>query len=50
MGDPPSETEAEYDSDMAAYVGKGNPLVERNIATMKRQAAAERDQQPAAQR
>ena len=48
--DPPLETEAEYDSDMAAYVGAGNPVVERNIAAMKRQAAAERNQQPVPQR
>jgi hypothetical protein len=24
-----------YDSDMAVYVGKGNPVVEKNIALMK---------------
>ena len=46
MRDPPPETEAEYDSDMAAYIGKGNPVVERNVTAMKRQAAAERSQQP----
>jgi hypothetical protein len=28
-----------YDSDMVAYLGKGNPEVEKNIATMKRWAA-----------
>ena len=50
MRDPPPETEAEYDSDMAAYIGKGNPVVERNVAAMKRQAAAERDQQPVPRR
>ncbi|MFO1044829.1 MAG: sulfatase [Planctomycetaceae bacterium] len=36
------ETDAMYDSDMAAYVGKGNPTVEKNIATMKQWAAAEK--------
>ena len=50
MREPPPETEAEYDSDMVAYIGKGNPVVERNIAAMKRQAAAERNQQPAPRR
>ncbi len=29
------ESEAMYDSDMAVYVGKGNPTVEKNIAIMK---------------
>jgi len=38
-GDRDPEPEAMYDSDMRAYVGKGNPTVERNIATMKRLAA-----------
>jgi hypothetical protein len=28
-----------YESDMQVYVGKGNPEVEANIATMKRWAA-----------
>lgn len=41
MRDPEQEPEAQYDSDMAVYVGKGNPAVERNIATMKRMAADE---------
>ena len=36
-GDRDPEPEAMYDSDMRVYVGKGNPTVERNIATMKRQ-------------
>lgn len=30
------ESEAMYDSDMQEYLGKGNPEVEKNIATMKR--------------
>ena len=38
-GDPGPEDPARYDADMAAYVGGGNPEVERNIATMKRWAA-----------
>jgi len=38
-GDRGPETEAMYDSEMRVYVGKGNPEVERNIATMKRLAA-----------
>jgi arylsulfatase A-like enzyme len=29
------ETESRYDSDMANYLGKGNPAVEKNIAQMK---------------
>jgi arylsulfatase A-like enzyme len=29
------EPESRYDSDMAAYLGKGNPEVEKNIAIMK---------------
>jgi arylsulfatase A-like enzyme len=33
------ESDAMYDSDMVAYLGKGNPEVEKNIATMKRWAA-----------
>lgn len=33
------ETASRYDSDMAQYLGRGNPEVERNIATMKRWAA-----------
>jgi arylsulfatase A-like enzyme len=32
------ESEAMYDSDMKAYLGKGNPQVERNIAQMKQWA------------
>lgn len=35
------ESEAMYDSDMAAYVGKGNPVVEKNIALMKQWAQTE---------
>lgn len=38
-GDQGAEPAAMYDSDMAAYVGKGNPEVESNIATMKKWAA-----------
>lgn len=34
-GDRGPESEAMYDSDMAVYLGKGNPPVERNIALMK---------------
>ena len=34
LGQQP-ETEARYDSDMAEYVAKGNPEVERNIQLMK---------------
>ncbi|MBA3482362.1 MAG: sulfatase, partial [Pirellulales bacterium] len=33
------ESQAMYESDMAVYVGDGNPTVERNIALMKRWAA-----------
>jgi arylsulfatase A-like enzyme len=33
------ESEAMYDSDMAEYLGKGNPAVEKNIALMKQWAA-----------
>jgi len=33
------ETESRYDSDMAAYLGKGNPAVEKNIVQMKQWAA-----------
>ncbi|MBL8868383.1 MAG: sulfatase, partial [Planctomycetaceae bacterium] len=33
-GDKGPESRAMYDSDMRVYVGKGNPEVERNIATM----------------
>lgn len=33
------ESDAMYDSDMAAYLGKGNPAVEKNIALMKKWAA-----------
>ncbi len=36
------ETDAMYDSDMVAYLGKGNPIVEQNIAIMKQWAKAER--------
>ena len=32
------EADAMYDSDMAVYVGKGNPEVEKNIAVMKQWA------------
>ena len=38
-GDRGPEPEAMYESDMQVYVGKGNPEVEANIATMKRWAA-----------
>jgi arylsulfatase A-like enzyme len=34
LGQKP-ETESRYDSDMAEYLGKGNPVVEKNIAQMK---------------
>jgi arylsulfatase A-like enzyme len=34
LGQTP-ETETRYDSDMASYLGRGNPAVERNIAQMK---------------
>jgi arylsulfatase A-like enzyme len=34
------ESDKMYDSDMAAYVGKGNATVEKNIAQMKEWAAA----------
>ncbi len=37
--DPGSEPEAMYDSDMAEYLKRPNPEVERNIALMKRWAA-----------
>ena len=37
-GDHGYESEAMFESDMAAYVGKGNPLVEENIAVMKKWA------------
>jgi hypothetical protein len=33
------ESEKMYDSDMAVYLGRGNPAVERNIALMKQWAA-----------
>ncbi len=33
------ESDAMYDSDMVEYLGKGNPAVEANIATMKRWAS-----------
>jgi arylsulfatase A-like enzyme len=32
------ESEARYDSDMAVYLGRGNPVVEKNIAQMKQWA------------
>ncbi|WP_254508768.1 sulfatase family protein [Anatilimnocola floriformis] len=32
------EAESRYDSDMAEYLGKGNPVVEKNIALMKQWA------------
>jgi len=32
------ESERMYDSDMAVYLGKGNPTVEKNIALMKKWA------------
>lgn len=34
------ETDSRYDSDMAEYLGKGNPAVEKNIAQMKAWAKA----------
>ncbi|MEX2172265.1 MAG: sulfatase [Pirellulales bacterium] len=34
------ESEKMYDSDMAVYIGKGNPVVEKNIALMKKWAIA----------
>jgi hypothetical protein len=34
-----AESESMYDSDMAVYIGRGNPAVERNIAQMKKWAA-----------
>lgn len=34
-GDRGAESEAMYDSDMQVYVGKGNPVVEKNIRLMK---------------
>ena len=37
-GDRGPESEAMYDSDMAVYVGRGNPAVERNVALMKQWA------------
>jgi hypothetical protein len=37
MGRTP-ESEAMYDSDMAVYVGKGNPVIRKNIELMKRWA------------
>lgn len=33
------ESEAMYDSDLAVYLGRGHPVIERNIALMKRWAA-----------
>ena len=33
------ESEEMYDSDMAVYLGRGNPAVEKNIALMKKWAA-----------
>jgi arylsulfatase A-like enzyme len=38
-GDRGPESEAMYDSDMAVYLGRGNPAVEKNIALMKKWAA-----------
>ncbi|MFM7184086.1 MAG: sulfatase [Planctomycetota bacterium] len=38
-GDDAPESPAMYDSDMRVYVGRGNVVVEENIATMKRWAA-----------
>jgi arylsulfatase A-like enzyme len=35
------ESELMYDSDMLVYVGKGNPVVEKNIALMKQLAESE---------
>jgi hypothetical protein len=32
------ESESRYDSDMKVYLGRGNPEVEKNIATMKQWA------------
>lgn len=37
-GDRGPETEGMYDSDMKVYLGKGNPIVEKNIAQMKQWA------------
>lgn len=37
--DPAPETEAQYDSDMAEYLKKQDPIVEANIALMKRWAS-----------
>jgi len=37
--DPAPETAAEYDSDMAEYLRRPNPEVEKNIAVMKQWAA-----------
>ncbi|QDU27967.1 Arylsulfatase [Anatilimnocola aggregata] len=34
LGQTP-ETESRYDSDMASYLGRGNPAVEKNVAQMK---------------
>jgi arylsulfatase A-like enzyme len=34
-----AEAESMYDSDMAVYIGRGNPDVEKNIALMKKWAA-----------
>lgn len=36
--DPDAESESMYDSDMAVYLGRGNPIVEKNIALMKQWA------------
>ncbi|MEZ6135300.1 MAG: hypothetical protein R3C53_10355 [Pirellulaceae bacterium] len=33
------ESDAMYDSDMQAYLAKGNPEVQKNIVTMKKWAA-----------
>ena len=37
-----SESDAMYDSDMAAYLGKDNPVIEKNIALMKQWAKSEK--------
>jgi arylsulfatase A-like enzyme len=37
--DPAPETDAQYDSDMAEYLKKKNPIVESNIALMKKWAS-----------
>jgi hypothetical protein len=37
--DPGPESMAMYDSDMKPYVGKGSPVIESNIAQMKKWAS-----------